>query len=86
MNDEVYLLFGIKDGLLYYISNTNPILWTPNSLAAKIYYDRYKAEYSILRDYDNYRHISKQIESDSLDAFYLGIYQDGTEVGRVKLL
>lgn len=84
--NNYYLLFGIKDNIIYYVCNTNPILWSPIISQAKIYTDRYTAEYDILRDWYNFRHVSDSIENELLDAFYIAIMNNGIELERIKLL
>jgi hypothetical protein len=84
--NEYYILFGKKDNNIYYVCNTNPILWSPVIQQAKIYTDRYAAEYAVLRDWYNFRHISDNIDNGSLDSFWIAIMNINTEVERLKLL
>ena len=84
--NNYYILFGMKDNNVFYISNTNPILWTPDINFAKIYTDRYTAEFAVLRDWYNFRHISDNIDEKNLDAFYISIMNSGREIERIKLL
>ena len=84
--NEYYILFGIKDDKVYYINNTNPIIWSPMIQLAKVYKDRYTAEYSVLRDWYNFRYISDMIDDKNLDSFYIAIMDNGIEKGRIQLL
>ena len=81
-----YILFGTKDSNIFYINNVNPVLWSPEINHAKIYTDRYTAEYAVLRDWYNFRNISDNIDLGALDAFYIAIMNDGVETERIKLL
>ncbi len=86
-NDKIYILFAIKDNQLYYISNTNPIIWSPDIRASKYFLSRYSAECVVLRDYENYRYFSKMIQSKSIDSIFIAEYlQNFEEIGRDKLL
>lgn len=86
-NSKIFILYGLKDSKIFYIANTNPIIWIPDIRSAKIYYNRYTAEYSILRDYDNYRNVSDQINHDKLDEFYIAEYDKNyREIERYRLL
>lgn len=84
--NNYYILFGKKDDNIFYINNTNPVLWSPLIQYAKIYTDRYTAEYAVLRDWYNFRHISDSIDNGDLDSFYIAIMNDGNFVDIVKLL
>lgn len=88
---EYFILFGSKDNDTFYISNTNPVIWTSDIKEAKIYNLRYTAEFKILRDYDTYKYISNLINNNKLDCLYISsisIDDNGEyiEKGRVKLL
>lgn len=85
-NNRFFIIYAIKDNTIYYVANTNPIIWTGDIRQSKIFFNRYSAEYSILRDYDNYRYMSSQIESNIIDVLYVGEYINGNEVERGKLL
>ncbi len=86
-SNEIFILFGVKDGKIYYVANTNPVIWFPDIRNAKIFYNRYTAEYSILRDYNNYRAISDLIAHNKLDEFYVASYdRDYREMERYKLI
>ena len=84
--NNYYILFGKKDENIYYITNTNPVLWSPLIQFAKIYTDRYTAEYAVLRDWYNFRHISDQIDAGTLDSFYIAIMNNGNFINIIKLL
>ena len=87
MNNSYFILYGLKDNDKFFVSNTNPIIWNDNLEDAKKFLDRYSAEYAILRDYDNYRYLKKQIESGIIDEIFLSIRnKDNEEIRRVKLL
>lgn len=86
MDRDYFVLYGTKDKDEYYIGNTNPIIWASNLLDAKKYYNRYSAEYDILRDYDNYRFMTKQIDNNLLDDFYVALIHNNEEKWRVKIL
>lgn len=90
MNNDFFILYGTKDKDTYYISNTNPVIWTSDIKESKKYYSKYSAELDVLRDYDNYKSISGLINNNKLDNMFVAII-DGTmkeynEKGRVKLL
>lgn len=87
---EFFILYGTKDNEIYYISNTNPVIWSSDINNSKQYISKYSAELDILRDYNNYNSISTLLNNNKLDALYVAII-DGTdkkytEKGRVKLL
>lgn len=91
MIPETYMLIATKsnDGGVtdtYYIANTNPIIWTENKNNAKIFVNRYSAECNILRDYDNYTYIKKQINNGLVDNVYLVIMAGICEIRREKIL
>lgn len=86
MGSEFFILYGIKNNEIFYITNTSPIIWTMNLFQAKRYYDRYTAEYSILREYDNYRIVSDMIDHNILDGFFISSIKNNVEVWRYKLL
>ena len=81
-----FILYANKDNTSYYIANTNPIIYSQNLSDSKLYYSRYTAEFDILRDYDNYRAVAKQIENKSIDCLYVAQIKDDEEIGRVKIL
>ena len=82
-----FILYGTKDNEIYYIGNTNPVIWSSGIKEAKTYLIKYTAEYHVLRDYDNYQVISNLIKSKKLDALYIAEITDNyEEKGRVKLL
>lgn len=89
---EYFILYGTKDKDTFYISNTNPVIWTSDMVESKLYHLRYTAEFEVLRDYNNYRSIISLIDNKKLDCLYLAnIALDGDsgeyiEKGRVKLL
>lgn len=85
--DNLFILYAQKDNEIYYISNTNPIVWSSNIIESKIYYSKYSAELDILRNYDNYRSISRLFDSNKLDSLYVAVIDiNYIEKGRVKLL
>lgn len=82
-----YIIIGIKEDSVFYISNTHPIIWSGIKSQAKIFIERFVAEYTVLRDYDNYRYLKKQIVSGIIDEIFLSIRNDDNEeIRRVKLL
>lgn len=81
-----YILYGIKNNIKYYITNTNPILWSPNVECAKSYNEINTAKFSILRDWDNYEFILKQINAGLLDMLFVAVVDNNIEKERVKLL
>lgn len=84
---NMYILYGIKDDQKFYIMNTNPVVWASDIRQSKTYPKRYNAEYSILRDYDNYRAIASQLESESLESIYVSLIDSNyNELGRDKIL
>lgn len=85
--NNLFILYAVKDNEIYYISNTNPIVWSSNIIESKIYYSKYSAELDILRNYDNYRYISKLFDNNKLDSLYVAVIDiNYIEKGRVKLL
>ena len=81
-----YILYGVKNSTKYFITNINPILWSPDINCAKIYNDFNSAKFSILRDWDNYDYILGQINNGLLDMLFVSIIEDGIEKERVKIL
>ena len=90
MSNEFFILYGIKDNEIYYISNTNPVIWTSDIKESKQYYSKYSAELDILRDYDNYKSVSSLMSNNKLDCLYVAVIdssnKDYSEKGRVKIL
>lgn len=84
---SIFILFAVdKEDKYYYISSINPIIWDYNFSNAKVFNARYNAEYSILRDYDNYNTINKLIQSGVLKDLYVAEYINSSEVRRDKIL
>lgn len=83
---ENYILYGVKDGRKFYICNTSPVIWTSDPNQVKNYINRYGAEYDVLRDYENYKCVSKLIESGSLDNLYVALAINSVEQWSVKIL
>ena len=89
---EYFILYGTKDKDTFYISNTNPVIWTSDITESKLYHLRYTAEFEVLRDYDNYRSIITLINNKKLECLYVAhiIVDDNSEEyiekGRVKIL
>ena len=92
---EYFILYGTKDNDTFYISNTNPVIWTSDIKESKLYHLRYTAEFEVLRDYDNYRSIISLINNKKLDCLYVSQMQieinddnskEYVEKGRVKIL
>lgn len=84
---SIFILFAVdKEDKYYYISSINPIIWDYNFSNAKVFNTRYNAEYSILRDYDNYNTINKLIQSGVLKDLYVAEYINDSEVRRDKIL
>ena len=89
---EYFILYGTKDKDTFYISNTNPVIWTSDMTESKLYYLRYTAEFEVLRDYDNYRSIISLINNNKLECLYIAYIVldcnsgEYIEKGRVKLL
>lgn len=79
-NNSYFILYGLKDNDKFFVSNTNPIIWNDNLEDAKKFLDRYSAEYAILRDYDNYRNISKQLSNKFLDHIYIAEIENNIEI------
>ena len=81
-----YILYGVKNNSKYYITNTNPILWSPDINCSKKYQDINSARFSILRDWDNYQYMLNQINAGLLDMLFVSVIEDNYEKERVKLL
>lgn len=86
MDNLFFILYGIKDNQIYYISNTNPVIWSPEIENSKLYFSRYSAEFDILRDYDNYKSVSSLINNSKLDALYVASIVNYKEKERFKIL
>ena len=90
MSKDFFILYATKDKEIYYISNTNPIIWNSDIKEAKQYYSKYSAELDMLRNYDNYKCISSLIFNDKLDSLFVAIIgknnEEYIEKGRIKLL
>ena len=85
-NNQFFILYGIKENDIYYISNTNPVIWTSEIEQSKLYFSELSAKISILRDYDNYRIISNYIDNKKLDEFYVARIENYQEKERTRLL
>lgn len=85
-NNNFCILYGKKDDNLYYIANTNPVIWNPDIREAKCFFNRYIAECAVLRDYDNYNYFMKMIKSNVIHNIYVIEYLNGNEIGRHKIL
>lgn len=88
---EYIILFATKDNDIFYISNTNPVIWSSDIKDSKLYYTRYTAEFEVLRDYDNYKSISTLISNNKLDSLYVATVtvteaREYIEKGRAKIL
>lgn len=88
MNKELYYIICSYDpsGNQYYISNTNPIVWTNIFIESKQYLTSKNAEFEILKDYDNYKQIKQMINSQHLDGIYIAEIEKGEESRRIKIL
>lgn len=85
--NNLFILYATKDKDIYYISNTSPIIWSSNIMESKIYYSQYSAELDILRNYENYRSVSKLFDNNKLDGLFVAFIDiNYIEKGRVKLL
>lgn len=85
-NSVYYILYAMLNDIKYYISNTNPILWTNTFLEAKTYLSSKNAEYDIIRDYYNYNAIKKTMAEGNIDSVYVAEIRDGVETRRIQLL
>lgn len=81
-----YVLYAVSNDKKYYVSNTNPILWTNVFLEAKTYIASRNAEYEIIRDYYNYNAIKKFISNQDIESIFLAEIKDGIETRRIQLL
>lgn len=81
-----YVLYGTKNETKYFVTNVNPVLWSPDIECAKVFNDINSAKFSILRDWDNYEYMLGQINAGLLNKFFVSIVVDGVERERVKLL
>lgn len=86
MNNTFFILFGTKDDVVYYINNTNPVIWDHNIEKSKLYFSKFSAEYDILRNYDNYKIISNLIDNNKLDNLYIASIENYIVKGREQLL
>ena len=82
-----YILYALKGNTKYYITNINPILWSPDINNAKIFNDFNSAKFSILRDWDNYDYMLGQINNKLIDMLFVSINdENNVEKERVKIL
>lgn len=79
-NYSYFILYGVKDNDKFFISNTHPIVWGNSLEDAKKFIDRYSAEYTILRDYDNYKYLSMQKENGFLDSINISEIENNIEI------
>lgn len=86
MSNTFFILFGTKDDVVYYINNTNPVIWDHNIEKSKLYFSKFSAEYDILRNYDNYKIISNLIDNNKLDNLYIASIENYIVKGREQLL
>lgn len=86
MSNTFFILFGTKDDVVYYINNTNPVIWDHNIEKSKLYFSKFSAEYDILRNYDNYKIISNLINNNKLDNLYIASIENYIVKGREQLL
>ena len=82
-NEEYYILFCKKDmnnqETLFFILNTDPLLFTDDISKAKKYYNRIIAMNQTIKG------VNELIHKRLIDSVYMGIMKDNVEVGRVKL-
>ena len=86
MNDMYYVIFSMKNSkIISYISNLHPILWTDVIEDAKQFYSITRVEEEInvpsCKEY-----FEKCIKNNIIDGLYTCIINNGTEIGRKKLL
>ena len=83
-NEEYYILLCKKDmqnqETLFFILNTDPLLFTDDISKAKKYHNR------ILAMNTNIKGIHELIAKRLIDSVYMGIMREGKEVGRVRLI
>ena len=53
-NGNFCILYGKKDDNLYYIANTNPVIWNPDIREAKCFFHTSLSHSAVLRDNDYY--------------------------------
>lgn len=70
----------------FYISNTNPILWSPIVEESKSYLSSKNAEFDIVGNYDNYNMIKQMLECNYIDKVFLAEVTNDNESGRLELL
>lgn len=70
----------------FYISNTNPVMWTNVSIEAKPYLTSRNAEFDIVGNYDNYRIIRQMLDNGTIYKVYLAEVTNGEEKGRLEIL
>lgn len=87
-NSVFYIIYAENyDNFRFYISNTDPIIWSQDICFSKIYSNSKTAEYNIVGDYYNYRDIKKLLEDKNISGIFIGEYStDYQELRRVKIL
>ena len=88
MNDNhiVFVIFAKKDDKTFYISNTEPFIWSPNIENAKSYVSRVSAEYEVIKNNQNYISLYNQIQSHTIDSVYVARIVNNIEMERYRLL
>lgn len=86
MTNDFCILCAKKDNSVYYVANTDPIIWNPDIRNAKPYHTRYSAECDVLRNYENYNYFKKMINTGNITDISLIEFRNNQESGRTLLL
>lgn len=85
--NSFFILEAKKENNSFYVSNTDPIIWTSEIKNSKCYSTEDRASGDILRDYNNYHAIKNLLDSTQIDSlFVIEIRNNLEEVGRVQIL
>lgn len=86
-NNRFFIVKAMKDDFSFFISNTDPVIWTNDIKNSKCYTTFDKACNDVLRDYNNYHAIKKLFNVSQLDSlFVIEIENNIIEVGRTQIL
>jgi hypothetical protein len=85
--NRFFIIKAMKDDYSFFISNTDPVIWTTDITNSKCYTTFDQASNDILRDYENYHAIKKLLDVSQLDSlFVIEIENNVIEVGRTQIL
>jgi hypothetical protein len=85
--DGVFIVFGQDSlGNRYYISNTDPLIWTPNLYCAQQFHSILTMCNEITHNYDNYHSIKRMINSGTISSLWFAQYEDDYEISIKKVM